>query len=89
MLELGDESLREPVRIASMALGLGLDQVCFVGAEFARALETMQLPPDTGCMAFETSDALREWLADGNIQGHVVLIKGSRGTRMEKTTDAL
>lgn len=89
MLELGDESLREHVRIASMALGLGLDQVCFVGAEFARALETMQLPPDTGCMAFETSDALREWLADGKIQGHVVLIKGSRGTRMEKTTDAL
>ena len=34
---------------------------------------------------FETSDALALWLHENPLSGATVLIKGSRGTRMEKT----
>ena len=44
MLELGTDSASEHQRIAEMALGLGLDKVCFVGAEFAKVLPS----PETG-----------------------------------------
>ena len=38
-----------------------------------------------GVLFFETSDALAQWLHDNPVDGATVLIKGSRGTRMEKT----
>ena len=39
MLELGEDSLAEHIRIASMALESGIGTVCFVGGEFRQALE--------------------------------------------------
>ena len=38
-----------------------------------------------GVLFFETSDALAQWLHDNPVSGATILIKGSRGTRMEKT----
>ena len=85
MLELGTDSASEHQRIAEMALGLGLDKVCFVGAEFAKVL-----PSKTGeSCSFMTSDELVTWLSDNILSDSVVLIKGSRGIRMEKVISSL
>lgn len=89
MLELGDESLAEHVRIAAMALDLGLQRVCFVGAEFAKALATFEDLPADKVISFDTSAELADWFTANPSQGSVILIKGSRGTRMEKVIAVL
>ena len=89
MLELGDESLAEHVRIAAMALDLGLQRVCFVGTEFAKALATFEDLPVDKVISFDTSAELADWFTANPCQGSVILIKGSRGTRMEKVIAVL
>ena len=89
MLELGDESLAEHVRIAAMALDLGLQRVCFVGTEFAKALATFEDLPADKVISFDTSAELADWFTANPYQGSVILIKGSRGTRMEKVIAVL
>ena len=89
MLELGDESLAEHVRIAAMALDLGLQRVCFVGTEFAKALATFEDLPADKVISFDTSAELADWFTANPCQGSVILIKGSRGTRMEKVIAVL
>ena len=84
MLELGDESLAEHVRIAAMALDLGLQRVCFVGTEFAKALATFEDLPADKVISFDTSAELADWFTANPCQESIILIKGSRGTRMEK-----
>ena len=87
MLELGADSVAEHVRIAEMAIGLGLNRICFVGAEFAKALESINT--DDRVVSFTTSAELTEWLKEAGLSEAMILIKGSRGTRMEKTMEAL
>lgn len=82
MLELGDESLAEHIAIIRSAAARGFAKVCFVGKEFMKA--SVEIKFD-GALFFETSDALAQWLHDNPLSGATVLIKGSRGTRMEKT----
>ena len=89
MLELGDESLAEHVRIAAMALDLGLQRVCFVGTEFAKALATFEDLPADKVISFDTSAELADWFTANPCQGSIILIKGSRGTRMEKVIAVL
>ena len=86
MLELGEDSLTEHIRIASMALSSGLKTVCFVGAEFRKALEQL---PDNEAEAFDSSAELAVWLSEHPQTGAAYLIKGSRGTRMEKVIEML
>lgn len=87
MLELGDDSLAEHVTVIKKALETGLDRICFVGAEFGKALET--LPHVDNISWFASSQDLADWLSQQNISGATVLVKGSRGTRMEKTITVL
>jgi UDP-N-acetylmuramoyl-tripeptide--D-alanyl-D-alanine ligase len=82
MLELGDESLIEHVTIIRSAASRGFAKVCFVGKEFLKASSEATFE---SALFFETSDALAQWLHDDQLAGATVLIKGSRGTRMEKT----
>ena len=80
MLELGSDSAQEHETIICKALALGFDGVFFVGGEFRSAVAG-ELEKVT---FFSTSDELASWLDANPIDGAVVLIKGSRGTRMEK-----
>lgn len=97
MLELGTESVEEHIGVVRKALGIGLDEVCFVGAEFGKALEkvsdgTVEVSYGermTQWKHFDTSDALKEHLENNPLKDYVILVKGSRGTRMEKTIPAL
>lgn len=80
MLELGPESIAEHKQVIAKAQSLGLDGVFFVGNEF-RAAASEEIP---GMSFFASSDELSKWIEENPIEGAVVLIKGSRGTRMEK-----
>jgi UDP-N-acetylmuramoyl-tripeptide--D-alanyl-D-alanine ligase len=82
MLELGDESLAEHIAIIRSAAARGFAKVCFVGKEFMTASAEATFE---SALFFETSDALAQWLHDNPLSGATALIKGSRGTRMEKT----
>ena len=85
MRELGADSRAEHVRVVKRLDAMGLDQVCLVGPEFSAAVA------ETGSeiLCFKDSDALTEWLTAHPLSGCTVLVKGSRGIRMEKAVVAL
>ena len=87
MLELGEESYAEHVTVIKKAVDCALDNVCLVGAEFGKALK--DVPEASEFNWFADSQSLADWLAEQKITGATVLIKGSRGTRMEKTIQVL
>ena len=84
MLELGEDSLVLHKEVVDRLLSMGLSLVCLVGKEFSSVCEGMD-----AVRCFETSDALVEWLKENPVDGATVLVKGSRGTRMEKVIPAL
>ena len=86
MRELGEESLNEHLKVLHQVLSMGLDLVCLVGDEFRKAVETSGT---TDVMCFGTSDDLAAWLKDNPVSGTTVLVKGSRGIRMEKVLPEL
>lgn len=85
MLELGEDSLKEHEAVIAKASSLGLAGVFFVGKEFIAASGSRYDPE----VYFETSDQLAIWLERHPLDGATVLIKGSRGTRMEKVIPML
>ena len=89
MLELGEESVTEHVAVIRSACSRGLSMICFVGKEFKEA--SAQIPADMleNARFFPTSDELAAYLTENPISGSVVLIKGSRGTRMENVIPSL
>lgn len=102
MLELGEESLNEHIAVLQKALSVGFDSICLVGTEFAKALDmirnggveddslsSMARAAYDHARSFDTSQALAEWISGHPISGATVLIKGSRGTRMEKVITVL
>lgn len=88
MLELGEDSLTEHLNVINRVAGMELDKVYLVGKEFASALSVLQESAHK-IMHFNTSDELAVWVDKEGIADSVVLIKGSRGTRMEKVIEKL
>ena len=89
MLELGEESMSEHVAVIRSACSRGLSMVCFVGKEFQKASSEMPADQLENARFFATSDELAAWLNENPLSGAVVLIKGSRGTRMENVIPSL
>ena len=87
MLELGEDSLAEHVTVIEKAKNCGIDKVCLVGMEFGKALKSAHEATEFNW--FADSQSLADWLAEQKITGATVLIKGSRGTCMEKTIQSL
>ena len=86
MRELGEESRNEHLKVLHQVLSMGLDLVCLVGDEFRKAVETSGT---SSVVCFSTSDELATWLKDNPVSGATVLVKGSRGIRMEKVLPEL
>ena len=82
MLELGDESLAEHSGIVELIEGSGFEKVVLVGPDFS-AVAGNKFP------FFLTSDEAYKWLADQQIDNFLILVKGSRGIKMEKVLNAL
>lgn len=86
MLELGEDSAAEHKAVVESALSRGFSKVFFVGKEFGAVASAAG---GSSAMFFDTSDALAEYLAANPLAGATILIKGSRGTRMEKVMPSL
>lgn len=89
MRELGDESLAEHASVLRRLLTMDLQLVCLVGEEFIKAAGGLggSLPESIRC--FAGSSELASWLHEHPIDGHTVLVKGSRGVRMENVMPEL
>ena len=79
MRELGEDSRKEHRTIAD-TLGR-FDYVALVGDEFSAAA------PEYRC--FKTSQQLADYLKEHPIKGYTVLVKGSRGIKMENVIPSL
>lgn len=92
MLELGSESQNEHKAVLDIINKMGIDNLLFVGEEFAKAALAAALG-DAACVInarfFKTSLELRDYLIANPITGNTFLIKGSRGTRLERILDIL
>ena len=89
MLELGDESVAEHIAVIKSACSRGLTNVYFVGKEFQKASAEVTAELLAVARFFATSDELAAYLSSELLSGATVLIKGSRGTRMENVIPAL
>ena len=88
MLELGEYSDQEHQDILKLALSINTDIIFLVGREFGKAL--LKIAGGNTCVElFENSEALRERLEKREISGMTFLVKGSRGTRLERAIPAL
>jgi UDP-N-acetylmuramoyl-tripeptide--D-alanyl-D-alanine ligase len=83
MLEVGPSSTEEHKAICHRLSNLGLAEVCLVGNEFYRLKEEFPFH------FFRNVDDLNQWLKGNPFQGDVILIKGSRGNRLEKAAEFL
>ena len=84
MLELGEDSQALHKEVVEKLLSMNLSLVCLVGKEFAKVCDGVE-----AVKCFDSSDALAQWLKDNPVAGTTVLVKGSRGTRMEKVIPEL
>ena len=84
MLELGEDSAAEHKAVIESALSRGFCKVFFVGKEFS----AVSVASDNA-MFFQTSDELADYLKVNPVHDATILIKGSRGTRMEKVIPVL
>jgi UDP-N-acetylmuramoyl-tripeptide--D-alanyl-D-alanine ligase len=84
MLEVGPTSADEHLAVCERLAGLGLTTVCLVGKEFFSFRERFR-----GFHFFDNVDALLHWLSTHELKDEVVLIKGSRGNRLEKAGEHL
>ena len=90
MLELGADSVQEHMEILSLAVQKGFEKIFLVGAEFAKAYDQLQGQLQQGeIMLLNDSLLLQEHLKEKPLSGCSILIKGSRGKRLERAIEAL
>lgn len=83
MLEVGPTSTEEHRNICERLATLNMRTVCLVGNEFN------QFKNDFPFHFFENVDQLNEWLKEHPFDNEIVLIKGSRGNKLEKAAELL
>lgn len=87
MRELGKDSVSEHVKILERLKSMNLSLVCLVGEEFRKAVE--ENGGAENIRNFPASDTLAAYLAEVRPESSLILVKGSRGIRMEKVLPVL
>jgi UDP-N-acetylmuramoyl-tripeptide--D-alanyl-D-alanine ligase len=80
MLELGSESLQEHQNIAQWAASGEIDEIFLAGEGFREAKVGKW---------FENTLSLKEYLEKHPLKGYLILVKGSRGNKLEQIIDVL
>jgi UDP-N-acetylmuramoyl-tripeptide--D-alanyl-D-alanine ligase len=83
MFELGDAAHEEHQKIADKVAKMRLQLILLAGKEFLKCQVANNIH------VFEDGSALKAYLEDLNPQGYLILIKGSRGMKLEQVIDAL
>ncbi len=83
MLELGSESTQEHRNIAGLIALKKFGKVIYVGPEFAK------IKGEFEGQYFNDTDEALVWLKKNPILGATILVKGSRGIKLEKLLEAL
>jgi len=78
MYELGEYSEAEHEKLGELVNLYQIDKVCFTGELVKAALKKA---PNS--LYFPDPFSLRNWLQDSNLEDYLILIKGSRGMKME------
>lgn len=84
MFELGEEAPGEHKAILELALAQKFSRIIVTGPLFAEAATANQ-----NVIAFKTIGELSEYLSSEKIQGSTILVKGSRGMKLETITGNL
>ncbi len=84
MFELGTASEQEHYSILELAISCGFRRIITAGPEFRKVSEYAD-----GVLAFPSVEDLRIYLLSNPLSGENILIKGSRGMKLETITDAL
>lgn len=82
MFELGEFSAEEHQKLVELLKEKNFTDVVLVGGEFCKL-------PEANFKKFETTAECREYLRKKGISGNTVLIKGSRGMKMEILQEVL
>ena len=81
MLELGVHSIDEHKKIANLLKSVEFSTIIFIGKNFEM--------DSKGCLFFKDSDSCASYLIDHPIKNALVLLKGSRGVKLEKVMERL
>src|SRR5690606_25909678 len=88
MLELGEEEAEAHERLGREAAATA-DRVAFFGPRSEAAFRVAAASPEVSTAHFTEIDALLKWLQPKLTAGDTVLVKGSRGMRLERVVSAL
>lgn len=89
MLELGEDSQKEHENVVRKIAGMGLDLAVLVGEEFRKAVRSAGFHDNDAFKCFATSKEAADYLKDNPLENHCILVKGSRGTKMETVVPML
>lgn len=84
MKELGKASREEHLKIVKRLLSMNLREIVLVGKEYKEIV-----PLNQRVKYFDSSLEAKEYLQKENVSDSLILIKGSRSTKMEILTDVL
>lgn len=82
MFELGEHAEAEHRRLGEIVSEYEIDKVCFTGSLVVSALE--KAPK---ALYFPDPFSFRNWLEDSKFEDYLILIKGSRGMKLEGLVD--
>ena len=83
MLELGDKSDEEHLKVLKVIQTLDAEKVFLVGPVFTKTSSK------SGYKSFDNVNKLMEFLKSEPLKGEIILIKGSRGMGLERIYDLL
>jgi UDP-N-acetylmuramoyl-tripeptide--D-alanyl-D-alanine ligase len=83
MLELGDKSEEEHLKVLNVIQALNAEKVFLVGPVFSKTSSK------SGYKSFDNVNKLIEFLKNEPLKGETILIKGSRGMGLERIYDLL
>ena len=82
MFELGDHAEEEHRRLGEIVSEYQIDKVCFTGSLMVSALAAAPK-----ALYFPDPFSFRNWLQDSQLEDYLILIKGSRGMKLEGLVD--
>lgn len=83
MYELGDATEAEHAKLGELVSQHNFDKICFTGKHIQAALAKAPF----SSLYFPDPFSFRNWLQDSKLEDHHILIKGSRGMKLEGLVD--